>query len=364
MQSKKLLVFHPIIAPYRIDFFNELSKFFEIKVCLFWHNLKDQTFDYQKIEQQLSFKPVYLDKKYGPYRKGLFKQLSEFQPDIVLTPEFGFDTILTFIYKCVCQKKFKIVTICDDSYDMLVGKNQFTWKHALAEKILFPFIDDAIVVEPRVNDFIQKKYKKGIFFPIVQKDSRVRNILKRSLTISEKYINHYNLKEKKIFLFVGRLAKEKNLHTVIPIFKQVLDNNSVFIIVGDGPCKKELMDLAHGANNIIFAGRYEGDELYAWYNVADVFILPSTTEPFGAVTNEALLSGCFSLISSKAGSQCLIKEGFNGFKIDSTNIKNIEQRIKSLMPSPTKSKSSAIKENLMVQSFEAYFSNLLFHLKK
>ena len=52
---KRLLVFHPIIAPYRIDFFNCLSKAFDMKMCMMWRNLHDQTFDYSKIEAQLSF---------------------------------------------------------------------------------------------------------------------------------------------------------------------------------------------------------------------------------------------------------------------------------------------------------------------
>ena len=47
--KKKLLIFHPVIAPYRIDFFNEFSKHFDAEICLYWRNLKNQKFDYQKI---------------------------------------------------------------------------------------------------------------------------------------------------------------------------------------------------------------------------------------------------------------------------------------------------------------------------
>ena len=46
---KKLLIFHPTIAPYRIDFFNELSRAFDTRVCLRYRNLRSQTFDYDKI---------------------------------------------------------------------------------------------------------------------------------------------------------------------------------------------------------------------------------------------------------------------------------------------------------------------------
>ena len=57
--KKNLLAFHPIIAPYRIDLFNSLAKHYNSQICLFWRNLKDQTFDYRKIEEQFDFKPSY-----------------------------------------------------------------------------------------------------------------------------------------------------------------------------------------------------------------------------------------------------------------------------------------------------------------
>ena len=360
MQQKRLLVFHPIIAPYRIDFFNELNKSFKTRICLFWHNLKNQTFDYDKILQQLNFSPIYLDKKIGPIRKGVFRQLQAFKPNIVITSEFGVETLLSLLYKFIFRKKIKIITICDDSYDMLVNKNQFTWKHFAAEKILLPFIDDVIVVEPKVCDYIQKKYKKGIYFPIIQNDTRIRNVLEKSLPISQRYIETFNLKGKKIFLFVGRLAKVKNLATVIPIFNHVLDNNSVFVIVGEGPCKSELVNIAKNVDKIIFAGRYEGDDLYAWYNVADYFILPSTVEPFGAVTNEALLGGCFVLVSNKAGSKCLIREGLNGFEIDPYDSLQIEHKIYDLInSSKCKKKYDCVKDSLMPVSFNDCLHRLL-----
>ena len=47
----KMLVFHPVIAPYRIDFFNELYSQLGAEVCLFYRNLSSQKFDYEKIEK-------------------------------------------------------------------------------------------------------------------------------------------------------------------------------------------------------------------------------------------------------------------------------------------------------------------------
>lgn len=55
--KQKMLIIHPIIAPYRIDFFNSLSETYDCTICLTWENLHDQTFDYSQIEKLFRFVP-------------------------------------------------------------------------------------------------------------------------------------------------------------------------------------------------------------------------------------------------------------------------------------------------------------------
>lgn len=106
-------------------------------------------------------------------------------------------------------------------------------------------------------------------------------------------------------------------------------------------------------HNIIFTGRLEGDYLYAWYNIAEIFILPSIKEPFGAVTNEALLGGCFSLISDKAGSNCLIKKGINGYVFNHSDyIEFINILKKSTSEIPLRDYPLKLRDSKMLYSFE------------
>ena len=60
-KRKRLLIFHPTIAPYRIDLFNELYRAFDVRVCLLRRGLLSQKFDYEKISQQLVFSPTYAE---------------------------------------------------------------------------------------------------------------------------------------------------------------------------------------------------------------------------------------------------------------------------------------------------------------
>jgi glycosyltransferase involved in cell wall biosynthesis len=93
-----------------------------------------------------------------------------------------------------------------------------------------------------------------------------------------------------VFLYVGRLAAEKNLMLVARAFNAVRARlpGARMVFVGDGPQRASLERDCPGA---IFAGMRGGDDLAAHYASADVFLFPSLTETFGNVTIEAMASG-------------------------------------------------------------------------
>lgn len=165
--------------------------------CALWHNLKDQAFDYAKIEEQFKFTPKYLDEKRGPLYVGVEKELRDFKPDVVMVSEVGFSTIQVLLNKALHFAKYKVVTIVDDSYDQAVLGHHFTRAHKLAEKLLLPLVNDIICVEPRVTEHFQKIYHKGVFFPIVQSEDRVRKQYANALPVSEKLIRDHGLEGKK-----------------------------------------------------------------------------------------------------------------------------------------------------------------------
>jgi len=86
-----------------------------------------------------------------------------------------------------------------------------------------------------------------------------------------------------VFLYVGRLAVEKNL----PAFLS-LDLPGTKVVVGDGPARAELQRQFPQAH---FLGTLTGEALATVYASADVFVFPSRTDTFGMVLLEALASG-------------------------------------------------------------------------
>jgi len=362
--KKKLLVFHPVIAPYRIDLFNHLSQEYDMRLYMFHHNLIDQTFDYEKLSQAFLFKPTVLDKFYKiPFlkiRKHIFSTIRAFDPDIVFVSECGLASIMAVIYKKLFHKRYKIVSVIDDSYDMLTNNNQFSKKHEWGEKVLIPLFDNIINVEPNVVSFFQKKYNKGIYFPIIQDETRVRKLYEEALPISTQYIRQYQLEKKKVLLFVGRLVPLKNLEFVIRTFNKLNIPNLALVIVGSGDEDKKLRQSANNNENILFVGRLEGKPLYAWYNIAEMFVLASTQEAFGAVTNEALMGGCTCLISQKAGSNCLIKQGRNGYVFNPHDEQEFGEILRKCTKEVTlRNYPLSLRENKMEHTFTEYFKHLI-----
>lgn len=362
--KKKLLIFHPTIAPYRIDFFNDLYRAFDTRVCLQYWNLRDQTFDYEKIYAQFEFTPCYLKEwlRLGDRSiwGGIWKHLDEFQPDVVLVSEYGIVALMVLLHRLLKRKKYKIISICDDSYDMLAEKNEFSMLHRIARRTVVPGLDDLVLVEPKAAEWYQQRYGKGFCFPIIKQEDKARAEYARALELSKQLYQEYALEGKKVFLFVGRLVDIKNVDTAIRAFSRLDQDKNVFVIVGDGPERNKWEQLAHELNtNVIFTGRKEGQDLNAWYNVADIFVLPSYQEPFGAVTNEALLAGCYALVSNKAGSSCLIEEGVNGFTFSPMDVDGLVTRMSEVGSLVVGYETVGIKKNQMQIAYASQMDGLV-----
>lgn len=316
--GKRLLIFHPTVAPYRIDFFNSLCGAFDTRVCLNYRNLRSQQFDYERLVERFRFTPIYLRPgiKVGRHRcyRGGWRQLGEFRPDVVVTNEFGFSTWVAILHRWLHPRaRYRIVSLCDDSYDMVAHQMERSRLHRWARRIAMRFIDDAIFSDSRVVAWYRQRAGRGLFFPIVTPDDAGRAAYSRLLARSRATVEEHALAGKHVFLFVGRLVGLKNIPTLLRAYSRLDPTQAALVVVGDGPEAAALRAQADELGvEVVFTGRLEGDDLLLWYNVADSFVLPSTRECFGAVTHEALLAGCWCLVSEKAGSACLIEEGVNG----------------------------------------------------
>lgn len=124
--------------------------------------------------------------------------------------------------------------------------------------------------------------------------------------------------ETKVLLFVGRLGTEKNIDFLIKVFKEVKKDipTAYFIIVGDGPARRELEELSFKINladSLIFAGAYPRNHVAEYIKDADLFIFASQTETQGLVLVEAMAGGLPVVALKGPGVLDVMEDGKSGF---------------------------------------------------
>ena len=113
---------------------------------------------------------------------------------------------------------------------------------------------------------------------------------------------------------------------LIGIFNSL--NNHELTIVGKGPLESSLKKIA--SNNIVFTGNVDNHQLSQYYSGNNFLILPSISETWGLVVEEALYFGIPVLVSQNCGSSQLVINGENGFVFDPNNPFKLKELIISI----------------------------------
>lgn len=112
-----------------------------------------------------------------------------------------------------------------------------------------------------------------------------------------------------LVLYVGRMAKEKHLHTLHALAREP---GIALTLVGGGNYQPELESL-FSDSDAKFTGYLLGDDLANAFAAADVFAFPGPEETFGQVVLEAMASGLPVIVTDRGGPQTLVTDGKNGF---------------------------------------------------
>ena len=147
--------------------------------------------------------------------------------------------------------------------------------------------------------------------------------------------DYFGQGNKKVVLFVGRLAEIKGVTYLLEAMKSI---DALLVIVGDGPLRADLEAQAIAIKDkVVFLGAKTHEELKTLYASADIFVAPSVTakdggqEGLGLVILEALASGLPVVASRSGGIVQLIKDGINGFLCDEKNVEQMISCINSMI---------------------------------
>ncbi|PMQ00730.1 MAG: glycosyl transferase [Dictyoglomus sp. NZ13-RE01] len=180
----------------------------------------------------------------------------------------------------------------------------------------------------------------------------------------KKYLNNKPWQGKKILLYTGRLAKEKNIEFLLYSLSDLLikRDDVVLLIVGDGDERKNLEELKNKlnlGNKVYFLGWYPREELVHFYSMADIFVFSSTTETQGLVTLEAMAGGCAVVAVKAIGSESLVTNGVEGFLTD-LNYDHFKNKVEYLLDNPEI--LQRMKSNAKIKAEEYSVQNLAIKL--
>lgn len=141
----------------------------------------------------------------------------------------------------------------------------------------------------------------------------------------------------KLVLFVGRITLQKGPDYFLRAAKRVLeyDQGVVFVISGAGDMENQVIRQAAElgiSDKVLFTGFLRGEELSAAYQAADLFVMPSVSEPFGLTALEAVASGTPVIVSKQSGvSEALT----NVLKVDFWDTEEMANKILSVLGHPS-----------------------------
>lgn len=145
-----------------------------------------------------------------------------------------------------------------------------------------------------------------------------------------------------VFLFCSKLIERKRLDDIITSIAAINKKNAKLIIIGDGPLKTKMIELAKSLNildQVIFTGLVDYTELPTYYKLANILVVPSDHEPYGLTINEAMICGLPVIASDAVGAAAdLVEYGKTGWTYPVRNIEALSILLNSALNNPTQLK--------------------------
>ncbi len=138
---------------------------------------------------------------------------------------------------------------------------------------------------------------------------------------------------RKMVLFVGRITLQKGPDYFVSAAQKVcrVCDNVFFVMAGSGDMEQSIIKKIAQAglsDKVFITGFVRGEKLRQLYKMADLFVMPSVSEPFGITPLESLINGTPVLISKQSGSSEVLS---HALKVDFWDIDDMASKIISVL---------------------------------
>lgn len=325
---KDAILFHNIISPYKTLLFNELNDFLEGSFKVFYFTETSVYRDWRVKKEDIEFsyeilKPEHTLENIATWRLcvQVLKALHRESTDTVIVDEYSSLPYWVILFYCLLLKKRLVCFVESQEQD----KQRVRWKEYLKTFFLKKCFK-VLAAGTRHRDYVHKlgvaEENIAIVGGVGGVDHHIYDRLKY-LYANDKdtLFELLNLPALKYFIYVGRFSKEKNILGFLQAYGELQAWKSGWgvLLLGAGPQEKEIRFYieTNELPNIILPGFVQQDRLPLYYLASEVFVLPSLSETWGLVVDEAIALALPVLISSQCG--CvpdIVHDGENGFVFD------------------------------------------------
>jgi len=300
MIVSQLLVITPIPAFYKVNLYNKISERKKVFVIFISDETSEKRGEGFTALQNANFEYAVLDSGLYEFRnklrslRELRRILSSSSFDEILVS--GWDAI-EYWYLAFSHRKSKISLALEST----VFESQISGVRGLVKKIFLSRVRKVFASGSKHKGLVESLGYRGDV--VVTKGVGI--IRKSDYPISK------DGKVNNRVVFVGRLSPEKNLSQIVEVFNRF--PHICLDIYGDGPQRESLEKISCG--NISFKGFASNSSLSEIFRLSDFLVLPSASEPWGLVVEEALFHGVPVVISDRCGVSDLVENGKNGYVV-------------------------------------------------
>ncbi len=356
MVKIKLLLCHNTIKPYRVPFFNCLNEKYDFKIIFkringsknITSNLNQiSNIDYTVLSHIRQFKLIY--------------EIIKNDFDIIID-SLEYDILLTYLLSKIKGKP------------LIVWSEEWGWgKKTLRRRVslfIIRYISnraDALLVPGTKHKeyFISlgNKNEKIFIMPNVSNISFKKEYVKESKKLEKRF----NLKNKKVILYVGRLIRRKGVHVLLKAFSYFEDNDDILLmIVGEGKSEQNLKSITKQLNiheNVYFFGYVENKDLPPFYLISDLCVVPSVRyrmqDPWVFVVNESMYFNRPIVATNAVGAAFdMIEDGRNGYVVKENQVIDLYLAIKKILNDEKLAKKMGTYSKMIINKNYRY-SNMM-----
>ena len=339
---RRLVLLTEIISPYRLPLFNTLAQHAEVDLhVIFLAETDPNLRQWQIYKEEIHFSYQVLPswrKRVGRYNlllnRGVVLALGAAAPDVILCG--GYSYIASWQALFWARNRHIPFFLWSES-----NAEDLRHDRAFVEFLKKTFLEkcSGFVVPGRsAQEYIQShNVREEVIFTA---PNAVDNELFASASAAARQSAAQRRLELALpghyFLFVGRLVREKGVFELLSAYAKLEESvrqDVGLVFVGDGVARQLLEEQAASVSPgvIAFAGFAQREQLTSYYALAEMLILPTYTDAWGLVVNEAMACSLPVILSRAAGcAPDLVKEGWNGFMVSPRDVVGLESAMRNL----------------------------------